>query len=127
MKGFVQFDGSSSEAFDIQNGVKQGCVLAKTLFGISFAVMLKLAFETLTDGVYLHTRSDWKMYSLFRLKVRTKIHMQHWQPLRRTAAELHGRLLAYTSGLQPHRQSEKKNIVKGQGIEQTSSNNYQSL
>ena len=40
-KGTVVFDGSASAAFNIQSGVKQGCVLAPILFGIFFAVMLK--------------------------------------------------------------------------------------
>ena len=53
--------------------MKQGCVLAPTLFGIFFAVMLKHAFKTSTDGVYLHTRSDGKLFSLSRLKAKTKI------------------------------------------------------
>ena len=73
MKGVVQFDGSSSEAFDIRCGVKQGCVLAPTLFGIFFAVMLKHAFGSSTEGVYLHTRSDGKLFSLSRLKAKTKV------------------------------------------------------
>ncbi|XP_078661585.1 uncharacterized protein LOC144905710 [Branchiostoma floridae x Branchiostoma belcheri] len=73
MKGVVQFDGSSSEAFDIRSGVKQGCVLAPTLFGIFFAVMLKCAFGTSTEGVYLHTRSDGKLFNLSRLKAKTKV------------------------------------------------------
>ena len=58
MKGVVQFEGSSSDPFDIRSGVKQGCVLASTLFGIFFAVMLKYAFGRSTEGIYLHTRSD---------------------------------------------------------------------
>ena len=41
MKRTIVYDGSTSEAFDIGNGVKQGCVLAPTLFGILFAVMVK--------------------------------------------------------------------------------------
>ncbi|XP_035663411.1 uncharacterized protein LOC118407100 [Branchiostoma floridae] len=73
MKGVVQFDGSSSEAFDIRSGVKQGCVLAPTLFGIFFAVMLKHAFGSSAEGVYLHTRSDGKLFNLARLKAKTKI------------------------------------------------------
>ena len=73
MRGVVQVDGSSSTPFDVKSGVKQGCVLAPTLFGIYFAVMLKHAFRTSTDGIYLHTRSDGKLYSLSRLKAKTKI------------------------------------------------------
>ena len=37
-KGTVQFNGSSSEPFEIRGGVKQGCVLAPTLFGIFFGM-----------------------------------------------------------------------------------------
>ena len=48
MKRTIVYDGSTSEAFDIRNGVKQGCVLAPTLFGIFFAVVLKHAFGSAT-------------------------------------------------------------------------------
>ena len=73
MQGTVQFDGSSSESFPICSGVKQGCVLAPTLFGIFFSLVLRSAFETSTDGVYLHTRTDGKLFNLARLKAKTKI------------------------------------------------------
>ena len=58
MRGTVQFDGTLSDSFPIQNGVKQGSVLASTLFGIYFAVMLSQAFGNSTEGVCLHSRSD---------------------------------------------------------------------
>ena len=48
-KGTVQFNGNSSEPFEIRGGVKQGCVLAPTLFGIFFGMLLKHAFDTTTD------------------------------------------------------------------------------
>ena len=48
-------------------------MLALPLFGIYFAVMLKHAFRTSTDEIYLHTRSDGERYSLSRLKAKTKI------------------------------------------------------
>ena len=32
----IQYDGSVSDSFEIKSGVKQGCVLDPTLFGISF-------------------------------------------------------------------------------------------
>ena len=48
MKETVQYDGSTSESFNIRSGVKQGCVLAPTLFGIFFTVMLRHAFGTST-------------------------------------------------------------------------------
>ena len=58
MKGTVVFDDSTSDAFNINSGVKQGCVLAPTLFGVFFALMLKDAFGSATEGIYLRTRSD---------------------------------------------------------------------
>ena len=73
MKGTVAFDGSTSDAFDIRSGVKQGCVLASTLFGIFFAVLLKHAFGSATEGIYLRTRSDGKLFNLSRLRAKTKV------------------------------------------------------
>ena len=73
MRGAVQFDGTMSESFPIQNGVKQGCVLAPTLFGIYFAVMLSQAFNNSSEGVYLHSRSDGKLFNIARLRAKTKI------------------------------------------------------
>ena len=64
---------SFSEPFDIRNGVKQGCVLAPTLFGIFFAALLKHAFGTATEGVYLRTRSDGRLFNLTRLRAKTKV------------------------------------------------------
>ena len=61
------------EAFDIRRGVKQGCVLAPTLFRIFFAFLLKHAFGSSTEGIYLHTRSDGLLCNLVRLKAKTKV------------------------------------------------------
>ena len=53
MKGTVVFGGSTSDAFNIKSGVKQGCIIAPTLFGIFFALMLKHAFGSSTEGINL--------------------------------------------------------------------------
>ena len=73
MKGAVQFNGSTSEPFSILSGVKQGCVLAPTLFGIFFALLLKHAFGSTTEGIYLRTRSDGRLFNLARLRAKTKV------------------------------------------------------
>ena len=70
MKGSVLFDGSSSAVFPIKSGVKQGCVLAPTLFGIFFSLLLSHASSESEDGVFLHTRSDGKLFNLFRLRAK---------------------------------------------------------
>ena len=73
MKGTVQFDGSSSRSFDIRSLVKQGCVLAPTLFGIFFALLLRHAFGTASEGICLRTRSDGRLFNLGRLRAKTKV------------------------------------------------------
>ena len=55
INGTVQFNGSSSEPIEIRSGVKQDCVL-DLLFVLSFALMLKHAFDTATEGTYLRIR-----------------------------------------------------------------------
>ena len=40
--GTVSFEGELSEPFKIESGVKQGCVLALTLFGIFFSLLTLL-------------------------------------------------------------------------------------
>ena len=72
MQGTVQFDGTNSDSFSIKNGVKQGCVLAPTLFGIFFSLLLKYAFDDSEDGVYIHSRSNGGLFNLARLKSKTK-------------------------------------------------------
>ena len=73
MQGIVQFNGSTSEPFNISSGVKQGCVLAPTLFGTFFALLLKHAFGTSEEGIYLHTRSDGRLFNLAGLRAKTKV------------------------------------------------------
>lgn len=46
MQATIQYDGSNSNSFPMKNGVKQGCVLAPSLFGIYFSILLKVAFIT---------------------------------------------------------------------------------
>ena len=72
MKGTVVYDGSTSEPFPVCSVVKQGCVLARTLFGILFSLLLSYAFDSSSDGIYLHTRSDGKLFNLARLHAKTK-------------------------------------------------------
>ena len=73
MKGIVQFNGSSSRPFDIRSCVKQGCVLAPTLFGIFFALLLRHAFGTASEGICLRNRSDGRLFNLGRLRAKTKV------------------------------------------------------
>ena len=73
MHGTVIFDSEIPETFNIDSGVKQGCIMAPTLFGIFFSLMLTYAFGTASDGIYLHTRHDGKLFNLKRLRAKTKV------------------------------------------------------
>ena len=72
MQGRVQFDGCLSNPFPINRGVKQGCTLAPTLFGIYFALLLQYAFDGSCEDIFLHTRSDGKLLNITRLRSKTK-------------------------------------------------------
>ena len=45
MKGTVMCDDATSDPSDFLSGMKEGCVLAPTLFSIFFATLLKHALE----------------------------------------------------------------------------------
>ena len=72
MKGTIAFEGMTSEALNIHSGVRQGCMLSPTLFGIFFT-LLKHAFAQSSEGIYLHAISDGKLWNLSRLKDNTKV------------------------------------------------------
>ena len=72
----VCFDGATFNAFPVSSRVKQGhCVLAPTLFGISFSMLLQYAFVDCTEGVYVRTRSDDKLFNIARLRAKTKAYV----------------------------------------------------
>ena len=48
MQAHVQNDGEFSEPFEVTNGVKQGCIMAPTLFSMKFSAMLIVLFMTVT-------------------------------------------------------------------------------
>ena len=73
MKGTVQFNGSSSRPFDIRSGVKLRWVLVPTFSGIFFALLLRYAYGTTSEGICLRTRSDGRLFNLGRLRAKTKV------------------------------------------------------
>ena len=70
----VVLNSDLSKPFPIVNGVKQGWVLAPTLFNILFSKMLKQAIEDLDDedAVYIRYRFGGSLFNLRRLQAYTK-------------------------------------------------------
>ena len=53
MEGCINICGELSDQFPINNGVKQGCILAPTLFGLFFAAVLQDVTSGVKAGVFL--------------------------------------------------------------------------
>ena len=80
MLGIAQVDGMISELFHVVNRVKQGCVLAPTLFGIYFSAILREATPNINLAnldVGLRTRFDANLFLTSRLKAKTKTTTLH--------------------------------------------------
>ena len=69
----VQNDGEFSDPFPVTNGVKQGCVLAPTLFSMMFSVMLTDAFQDGENSIPIRYRFDGKLFNLRRLQAKSKV------------------------------------------------------
>jgi hypothetical protein len=69
----VQDQGDYSEPFPVTNGVKQGCVLAPSLFSLMFSAMLSDAFKDSDGGIDIKHRMDGKLFNLRRLQAKTKV------------------------------------------------------
>ena len=69
----VQNDGEFSDPFPVTNGVKQGCVLASTLFSMMFSAMLTDAFQNGDNGIPIRNRFDRKLLNVRRLQAIYKV------------------------------------------------------
>ena len=73
MKECVQYDVEQSGSFNISTGVKQGCVIAPTLFSIFLAAFISLAAVDQANGVGIIYRTDGELFNMRRLKAKTKV------------------------------------------------------
>ncbi len=67
----------TSKDFAVTNGVKQGCVLAPTLFSLYLTAMLEVAFKDSQEGIFIQTRHRADLFKLshFKAKTRTTRHL----------------------------------------------------
>ena len=75
VKARLIVDGELSKLFKYNSGVKQGCKLAPTLFGIYAAVLLLVAFKDIKHrrSILIRFRTDGKFFDLRRLKAKSKV------------------------------------------------------
>ena len=68
----IRIGGKVSDIFAITNGVKQGYVLAPTLFSIFLSAMLEEAFRDMGDGIYIQSRQNADLFTSthFRAKIK---------------------------------------------------------
>ena len=57
-----------SDTFALTNGVKQGCVLAPTLF----SAILEEAFRDMGDGIYIQSRQNADLFTVAHFRAKTK-------------------------------------------------------
>ena len=64
MKAQVSVGGEPSNAFAVNHGVKQGCILAPTLFFLNLTAVLDTMNKGLKKGVFFRIRTDGKLFNL---------------------------------------------------------------
>ena len=66
------FNGGQPDSLTVSRGVKQERVLAPHLYGIS-SMLLPYSFNDCTEGIYVHIRSDGKLYNIARLRAKATV------------------------------------------------------
>ena len=74
MTATVRANGLRSDAFSVETGVKQGCVLAPTLFAVFLCAMLEVAQRRLQPSVGIVYRNDGGIFNLRRLQSKSRVH-----------------------------------------------------
>nr|VZI29030.1 unnamed protein product [Spirometra erinaceieuropaei] len=73
MMARVTDNGAVSEAFAVTNGVKQGCVLAPTLFSLMFSAMLMDAYRDERPGIRIAYRTDGDLLNQRRMHFKSRV------------------------------------------------------
>nr|VZI31331.1 unnamed protein product [Spirometra erinaceieuropaei] len=73
MMARVTDNGAVSQAFAVTNGVKQGCVLAPTLFNLMFSAMLMDAYRDERVGIRIAYRTDGHLLNQLRMHFQSRV------------------------------------------------------
>ena len=79
MQACVSNGGQQSPFFSVDVGVKQGCVLAPTIFNMFISTVTLLSHKHLdpTDGIRIQYRLDGSLFNIRLLQATTKLTTQH--------------------------------------------------
>nr|VZI48647.1 unnamed protein product [Spirometra erinaceieuropaei] len=69
----VMDEGAVSEAFAVTNGMKQGCVLAPTLFSLMFSAMLMDAYRDERPGIRIAYMTDGHLPNERRMHFQSRV------------------------------------------------------
>ena len=72
MSGKVRLDDNLSDGFSVSCGVKQGCVMAPTLFNIFFAAVIADAVQKCDGQIHITFRTDKGIFDLSRFRAAGK-------------------------------------------------------
>lgn len=72
MTAKIMYKGQLSPAIPIKTGVKQGCVLAPTMFSMYLAALLRQIPQNKLCGIQYSYRTDGSLFNLSRLKTKSK-------------------------------------------------------
>ncbi|BHF71008.1 hypothetical protein SprV_0401406200 [Sparganum proliferum] len=72
MMARVTDNGAVSEAFTVTNGVRQGCVLAPTLFSLMFSAMLMDAYRDEIPGICIAYRTEGHLLNQRRMHFQSR-------------------------------------------------------
>ncbi|BHF73242.1 hypothetical protein SprV_0401632000 [Sparganum proliferum] len=73
MMARVTDNGAVSEAFAVTNGVRQGCVLAPTLFSLMFSSMLMDAYRDERPGIRIAYKTDGHLLNQRRMHFQSRV------------------------------------------------------
>ena len=73
METVVGNGGLETSPFKVDTGVKQGCIIAPTLFAIYISVILHLTSQNLPEGVKLMYRTDGGLLNISRFRAKSKV------------------------------------------------------
>ena len=73
MEVSVNVGGILTDPFKVETGVKQGDLLAPTLFSVFFSIVLNDLFRDYNQGIYIRYRSSGKPFNIRSFTAQTKV------------------------------------------------------